>query len=356
MNWLRWRTTCALGLMAAMAHPAQAASPENLAYVTNQGDGVAVIDLATLTTVRNIAAGRDPRGLGITPDGRTLVTANQGDADVSVIDTATGKTIQRVAVGKNAEFVRIGPDGRYAYVTYEPSSSGKPPAKGEKGSKDDEAIPAEIAVIDLASLAVSARLPASLETEGMEFSPDGRELVVANEGDDTVVVYDLKSGRSIKRIDISPFGKRPRGVKVSPDGSVYLVTLESSDNFLVIDSRFNVLKAVPTGKGPYGVAFEPGGANVWIATARSEQIQVLDAKTFAQVASIPIGKRCWHFSFTPDGHKVLVACGRSNAVTVIDAATRQTVSTLAGFDQPWGIVTYPKSSGSLDAPSRSSSH
>ena len=359
MNSSRWRATCALGLMAAMAHPAQAAVPENLAYVTNQGAGVAVIDLATLKTVRNIAVGRDPRGLGITPDGRILVTANQGDADVSVIDTATGNTIQRVAVGKNAEFVRIGPDGRFAYVTYEPSSSGKPPAKGEKiekGAKDDEATPAEIAVIDLAKFVVSARLPASLETEGMEFSPDGRELVVANEGDDTVVVYDLQSGRSIKRIDISPFGKRPRGVKVSPDGSVYLVTLESSDNFLVIDSRFNVLKAVPTGKGPYGVAFEPGGANVWIATARSEQIQVLDAKTYSPVASIPVGKRCWHFSFTPDAQKVLVACGRSNALTVIDAVTRQAVSTLAGFDQPWGIVTYPKSSGSLDTVSGRPSH
>ena len=356
MNSSRRSRTCALALMAVVAHPAHATSPEYLAYVTNQGDGVAVVDLATLKTVRNIAVGRDPRGLGITPDGRTLVTANQGDADVSVVDTATGNTIRRVAVGKNAEFVRIGPDGRHAYVTYEPSSSGKPTAKGDQGAKDADAVPAEIAVIDLSRLAVSARLPASLETEGMEFSPDGGKLVVANEGDDTVVVYDLESGRSIKRIDISPFGKRPRGVKVSPDGSVYLVTLESSDNFLVMDSSFNVLKAVPTGKGPYGVAFEPGGANVWIATARSEQIQVLNAKTFAQVASIPIGKRCWHFSFTPDGQKALVACGRSNALTVIDATTRQAVSTLAGFDQPWGIVTYPKSSGSLDAPSASSSH
>jgi len=255
--------------------------------------------------------------------------------------------------------VRVGPDGRYAYVTYEPSSTGKPPANSEaaqpggkaaKGASSDQAEPAEIAVIDLAKFVVSARLPASLETEGMEFSPDGRELVVANEGDDTVVVYDLESARAIKKIDVSAFGKRPRGVKVSPDGSIYLVTLENSDNFLIIDSRFNVLKAVPTGKGPYGVAFEPGGAHVWIATARSEQVQVLDAKTFAPVASIPVGKRCWHFSFTPDGQKALVACGRSNALTVIDAVTRQAVSTLEGFDQPWGVVTYPKASGSLDAP------
>jgi YVTN family beta-propeller protein len=359
MRFAGW-LACSLPLWVASAAVAADLPPGGVAYVTNQGDGVSVLDLATLKVKRSIEVGKDPRGLGITPDGHYLVTANQGDADVSVVDTATGKTAYRIPVGKNAEFVRVGPEGRFAYVTYEPSSSGKPPGKdAEKSGKpapgggEEEAMAAEIAVIDLSKFEVSSRLPASLETEGMDFSPNGRELIVANEGDDTVVVYDLipghaTSGRAIKRIDVSRFGKRPRGVKVSPDGSKVVVTLESSDNFLVLDSQYNVLKAIPTGKGPYGVAFEPGGSTVWIAAARSNQIEVLDAKTFAPVASIPVGKRCWHFSFTPDGKRVLAACGRSDALTVIDVTTRQPVSTLTGFSQPWGIVTYPKASGSLD--------
>jgi YVTN family beta-propeller protein len=366
MRSARWLACCFPLLAPAVAAPAQGASTENVAYVTNQGDGVTVIDLATMKTVRTIAVGKDPRGVGITPDGRYLVIANQGDADVSVVDSATGKTVSRIPVGKNAEFVRVGPGGRFAYVTYEPSSSGKPPgkengseknAKTAQGGGEEEGAAAEIAVIDLTKSAVSSRLPASLETEGMDFSLDGRDLIVANEGDDTVVVYDLTpgratTGRAIKKIDISRFGKRPRGVKISPDGSKVLVTLESSDNFLVLDSQYNVLKAIPTGKGPYGVAFEPRGAAVGVAAARSEQIQVLDASTFAPLASIPVGKRCWHFSFTPDGTKALVACGRSDSVTVIDVATRKVLSTLTGFNQPWGIVTYPKASGSLDSPPR----
>jgi len=350
----------ALPLLAAAAGPPQGAPAEGLAYVTNQGDGVSVIDLATLKPVRTIAVGKDPRGIGITPDGRLLVVANQADEDVSVVDTATGQTLHRVAIGKNAEFVRVGPTGATAYVTYEPSSSGKPPSKEGpaekaeqhgKAGRDEQPEAAEIAVVDLSTFSVSARLPASPETEGMDFSPDARQLVVANEGDDTVVVYDLASGRAAKKIDVAPYGKRPRGVKFSPDGSIVLVTLESSDNFLVLDARYNVVKAVATGKGPYGVAFEPGGAHVWIAAARSEQVQVLDAKTFAPVAQIPVGKRCWHFTFTPDGLKALVACGRSDAVTVIDVPKLQAIATLTGFQQPWGIVTYPKASGSLDAPS-----
>jgi len=358
MRFARWWAAFSLPLAAASG-PVTGAPAESLAYVTNQGDGVSVIDLTTLKTVRTLEVGKDPRGVGITPDGRLLVVANQADADVSVVDTATGKTVRRIAVGKNAEFVRVARDGRFAYVTYEPSSSGKPPGKEDKaekggkpegGAREEQPEPAEIAVVDLSKFEVSSRLPASLETEGMEFSPDGRELVVANEGDDTVVVYDLASGRAVKRIDVSAYGKRPRGVKVSPDGSTYLVTLESSDNFLVLDSSYNVLKAVVTGKGPYGVAFEPGGATVWIAAARSQRLEVLDARTFAPLASVPVGKRCWHFTFTPDGQQVLAACGRSDSVTVIDARKREVVTTLTGFNQPWGIVTYPKASGSLDSP------
>jgi len=350
----RWLALCTFPLLATVLPSAWCAPAEGVAYVTNQGDGVTVIDLATLKVANTIQVGKDPRGLGITPDGRTLVTANQADEDVSVVDTASGKTTHRVPIGKNAEFVRVSPDGRFAYVTYEPSSSGKPPGKEDqasgKGAQAEQAEPAEIAVVDLTKFQVSARLPASPETEGMDFSPDRRSLIVANEGDDTVVVYDLATGHVVKKIDVSHFGKRPRGVKVSPDGSLVLVTLESSDNLLVLDSHYEPQKAVPSGKGPYGVAYEPGGAAVWIAAARSEQIQVLDASTFAPLASIPVGKRCWHFSFTPDGTKALVACGRSDALIVIDVATRQPVSTLTGFKQPWGIVTYPKASGSLDGP------
>jgi len=344
---------CILGATGLLLATAQAAPPSNVAYVTNQGGGISVIDLATLTITRTITVGKDPRGIAITPDGRRLVAADQADADVSIVDTETGRILHRVAVGKNAEFVRIDPQGHFAYVTYEPSSSGKPPAPAEAraaGGKEaaDDALAAEIAVIDLERAQVIARLPASLETEGMEFSPDGRRLVVANEGDDTVVAYDLGSGKPVSKIDVTPYGKRPRGVKAVPDGSAYLVTLENSDNLLVLDSQLKVVKAVATGKGPYGVAFEPGGARVWVATARSEQIQVLDARSFEPIAAVPVGKRCWHFSFTPDAGHVLVACGRSNSVMVIDTASMTASATLTGFQQPWGIVVFPKSNGSLD--------
>jgi DNA-binding beta-propeller fold protein YncE len=77
---------------------------------------------------------------------------------------------------------------------------------------------------------------------------------------------------------------------------------------------------------------------------------VFDAQSLDNLANVAIGKRCWHFSFTPDDTRVLVSCGRSNAVYVVDARDYANRGQLDALPLNWGIVTYPKSVGTLDAP------
>ncbi len=357
MNFPPHRMALAIGACIGMAAAAQAAAgtPEQAAYVTSEGAGVTVLDIQTLKPVAEIAVGRKPRGIGISPDGRWLLTANQGSSDVSVVDTRTRKEIKRINVGKNVEFMRITADGKRALVTYEPAGLGGPPGKEghEKEGKDSDDLPAEVAIIDLKKWAVVGRVKASPETEGIELTPDGKSMVVTNEGDNTIAVYNLATLKKTSSIDISSHGSRPRGIKVSPDGKSYVVTLENSGNYLVLDAQFKPIKTVATENGPYGVAFDPEGRYIWIAAARAGQLQVFNADSHTLKASIPVGKRCWHFSFTPDAKKLLLACGRSNALQVIDTQKYEVADTLEGYKMPWGVITYPKSEGSLDAPSHS---
>jgi YVTN family beta-propeller protein len=193
-------------------------------------------------------------------------------------------------------------------------------------------------------------IKSGLETEGIEFSPDGKYLLVTNEGDNTISVYDRMSGDLVKSIKTAAYGNRPRGIKRMPDGKGYVATLEFSDKLLQIDANFDPVKTFPTKQGPYGVAFGPEGKRLFIAAGKAGVLQVLDAQTYGEIAEVALGKRCWHFSFTPDGSKLLVACGRSDAVYVVDATKYNVVKTLSGAKTPWGIVTYPKSSGSIDMP------
>jgi YVTN family beta-propeller protein len=331
------------------------AADRGKAYVSNQDGGVSVIDLNTLTTTGTIdVKGEGPRGLAVSDDGKLLVVATRDNGSVSVIDTATNEVIKQIPVGQNPEFVRI--KGNYAYVSYEPSSKGgPPPAPGSAEAKaaakedaDDDNEPARIGIIDLTLGKKIREIIGGPETEGVEFSKDGKQLVITNEADNTVTVNDTKTGKLIKTIKTHQYGDRPRGVKVSPDGKTYLVTLEYGNKFMVMDKSFKVLRTVDTGATPYGISYDRKGERIFVAANKAKTLEVYDAKTYAKIKDIPTGNRCWHFTFTPDDKEVLLACGKSDAVFVIDAEKLEVNQQIEDKKMPWGVVTYPKSMGSLD--------
>jgi YVTN family beta-propeller protein len=344
--------TALLLTLSAAAVPA-AADGKGTAYVSNQEGGVSVIDLGTMEPQASIdIQAKGPRGIGITADGKLLVTANKDDGNVSVIDTATGKVAKQIPIGKNPEFVRV--YGDKVFVTYEPSSkAGPPPKPGTPAAKeddDDDKLPGHIAIVDLKQGKVVKDIVGKPETEGVEFSKDGKQMIVTNESDNSITVHDMKTGKLVKNVSVASYGERPRGIKVSPDGKSYVTTLEFSDKLLVLDGKLNPIKAISTGKSPYGVSFDRNGKYLFVATSKEKALQVFDAKTLDKVKDIPTGERCWHFSFTPDDQNILLACGKSNEIVVIDTQKLEVAKRIADKDMPWGIVTYPKSMGSLDRP------
>ncbi len=337
--------------LAVHAH----ASDRGKAYVSNQKGGVTVIDLNTYTAGADIdVQGDEPRGIAITEDGKLLVVATRENGSVSIIDTATNQVISQVKVGQNPEFVRI--KGNYAFVSYEPSAKGGPPpapgsaeaAAAAKEDADEDKEPARIGIIDLKSGKKIREITGGPETEGIEFSKDGKQLIVTNEADNTVTVHSMKTGKLLKTIKTHEYGDRPRGIKVSPDGKTYLATLEYGNRFLVMDKKFKVLRTVDTGATPYGISYDRKGERIFVAANKAKTLEVYNAKTYEKIKDIPTGNRCWHFSFTPDDKEILLACGKSDAVMVIDTDKLEVTQQIENKKLPWGVVTYPKSMGSLD--------
>ena len=328
------------------------AESKGVAYVSNQDGGVSVVDLDSLEIKSTYdPQAKGPRGIGITQDGSILVTANKEDGNISLIDTRTGKLIKHISVGKNPEFVRV--SGETAYVTYEPSSSlnaGKKGAAAAKDGEDDDKTPGHIAIVDLKLGKVLQDLVGKPETEGVEISKDGRKIFVTNESDNSITILDSKSGKQIKNISIAKYGERPRGIKISPDGSLTVTTLELSNKLLVLNDKFEVIKEIQTGKAPYGVAFNHEGTKIFVAANKDKILQVFDAKTFEKIKDIQTGDRCWHFSFSPDEQHIMLACGKSNELIFMDAKKLEITKRLSGLNTPWGVVTYPKTMGSIDRP------
>jgi len=328
--------------------------PTNVAYVTSQDGGISVIDLDSLEVVKQVFPQNvAPRGLGLTFNGEYLLTANENTADVTVFDTRGMrlKLVKRMHVGGNPEFVKINPSGTEIFTSYEPGSSGGPPTTGEEeGETENQGPPAQVVSFSTKDWSRVKDFTAGPSTEGLEFSADGSKLLVANEDQNTLGIYDTATGKLIEDVDLSKIGHRPRGVKRSPLGTGYAVTMEGSGTLVMLGPNFKVVRSIQTDAKPYGVAFDQSGKRIFVSAAAAQKLQVFDADTLKQIGETSIGKRCWHFTFTPDGAKLLMACGRSDNVYVIDANNYNVIKTIGGFQTPWGILTYPRTYGSLGLP------
>jgi DNA-binding beta-propeller fold protein YncE len=327
--------------------------PTNVAYVSEEEGGISVIDLSTLKVIRRVQPSElAPRGLAVTFDGKYVITSNKNTSDAAVFSTADLSLLKRIHIGESPEFIKINPAGDRLFATFEPTSEGGPPgvAKASTSADDEHGPPAQIATFRVEDWVPGPVSTAGQETEGIEFSRDGKLMLVANESQETIGVFDEATGRHLRDVDLKAYGIRPRGVKVSPQGNEYAVTMESSGTLLTMDPSFKVIKSVPTAAKPYGVAFDRAGKRIFVSAALGGKLQVFSADSLQLLAEVPSGKRCWHFTFTPDDSRILLACGRSNNIVVIDAVSYKPVGTIEGFKLPWGIVTYPRSYGSLGLP------
>jgi len=344
----------AAGIAGAVVWDEYYRVPTNVAYVTEENGKIDMIDLATMKLVRSVQPPNvAPRGEGVTYDGKYLITADKDSSDIAVFSTPRLKLVAKEHVGDNPEFIKLNPSGTRVFATFEPGSSGGPPsANGAAADDDDDANepPAQIASFDVGSWAAGPVSTAGQETEGMEFSPDGKYLIVCNEAQNNLGIFDAKTGAHIRDVDLKAYGMRPRDIKVSPQHTFYAVTMEASGTLAKLDLNFNVLKTVPTAAKPYGESFDPDGKRIFVAAATAQKLQVFDADSLNLIAEVPIGKRCWHFTFTPDASKILMACGRSNDIEIVDPNSYKKVGAIEGFNLPWGIVTYPRAYGSLGLP------
>ena len=336
---------------------ASAFAADGIAYVSNQKGNVLVIDLATLEPVGEIdIGGGGSRGLGVSTDGKLLAVAVREKGDLAIVDTARRQVLARVPIGKNPEFVRV--RGGKAFVSFEPASDGGPPPKPGSAEEREQAEKrkldrperAQVAVVDLQRARVEKRIEGGMETEGIEFSRDGKQIMVTNEADDSVTVHDIKTGKLLKTIDVRPYGHRPRGIKLAPDGKLIVVTLEHGNKLVAFDQQFRFVHVASTGDLPYGVSFDRSAERILVATAKGKTLQSFDSRSFEKVGEYDIGDRCWHFTFTSDYSHLLLACGRSAEILILDGHSGHIVKRITNQATPWGIVTFPKALGSLDAP------
>src|SRR5213593_1113105 len=340
---------------AALVLSARAESPGYLVFVSNERSGdITVIDGATDAVVTTFKAGKRPRGIHATPDGKRLfvtlsgsprmapsVDENRAPADktadgIGVIDAAAHKLIDRWHVGSDPEQFAISKDGKFAFIANE----------------DD----ASASIVDLNSGQSRGKIKVSEEPEGVGVNPANGEVYVTCEEKGEVFAIDPDQQRVIGKIDT---GGRPRSVAFLPDGSRVYVACENGGYIGVIDARSHKLLSkiqLPTGSLPMGTAVSNDGKELYVSTGRANAVAFIDTQKTevprsplrsargegegeeSIVAMIPVGNRAWGIALDPSGSKLYTANGASNDVSVVDVKSRKELRRIKAGDGPWGIT------------------
>ncbi len=138
----------------------------------------------------------------------------------------------------------------------------------------------------------------------MALRPDGKELYVACEASDSVVVVDPL--RRVRAAEIK-VGGNPMDVAFSPDGGRAFVSNRYDDTISVIDvATRKVIQTVEAHDEPHGLLTDRQGKLLYVANTSSNDISVYDSATLKRVKMLSGGRGPWSLSLSPDGSNMLV--------------------------------------------------
>jgi DNA-binding beta-propeller fold protein YncE len=219
-----------------------------LLYVVNfnlHGDmvpsSVSIVATEPMIEVARVPTCTMPHGSRINPQGTKQYSACMMDDLLVEIDTNSLKVSRHFVVTKGKESGMNGSPASHAMSansTHDPGGHGmEPPKPGDISCSPTWAQPSadgkfvfvacnksdEIVEIDAASWKVTRRIAARSGVYNLAVTKDGK-LIATNKRDQTVSVYELKSGRELARI---PTKRRViHGAVVSPDNRYAFISVE----------------------------------------------------------------------------------------------------------------------------------
>jgi YVTN family beta-propeller protein len=335
-------------VLAVAAMSTIAAADSGTLLVLNKSDNtVSLIDLATKTAVATIPTGAGPHEVAVSPNGKIAVVANYGTQQapgnsLTVIDITAKQQIKTIDLG---EYRR--PHG----ITWLRGDEILVTAEGTKA----------LLLVDIESGKVAAAVTTDQNVSHMVvLARRSNKAFVANIGSGSVTVVDLKTRQKIT--DIAT-GAGAEGIDISPDEKEVWVTNRAANTISVID--VNSLKIVATLESkdfPIRAKFAPGGRHVLVSNARSGDVAIFDAVTKKEIRRIPMmlkaaegstsGQRIFgaQFGQSPVPVGILVASRLSHAfvantnadiVTMIDLKTWQVAGRLTAGKEPDGLGYSP---------------
>ncbi len=308
-----------LFLTAPQLTSSAAGSNQGSLLVLNKSEStLAIIDPITLKVLARVPTGEAPHELTASADGRLAFVCNYGTAErpgntISVIDIAARKEIKRVDLGALLRPHGVTESNGKIYFTIEGSravarydqvagrvdwtmGTGQggthmlvvAPASGKiyTANRESDTVSA-IASTKGTSAWTITQIAVGKGPEGIDLSPDEREVWAAHRGDGGLSIIDTATGRVKETLKV---GGAPIRVKFTTDGKRVLVS-DSQGDVVVFDAfTRKELKRIQIGGVPAGILMQPDGRRAFVASTQANKVSVINLEDFTVTGTIDPGQ------------------------------------------------------------------
>jgi DNA-binding beta-propeller fold protein YncE len=182
--------------------------------------------------------------------------------------------------------------------------------------------------LDPKTAEIRRRMPVT-DPYQLQFSPDGKFLVVTGLARNQVDVYDAATLRLIKRF---PASSMPSHIAFSPDSSMAYASLQGTNRLAAYDlKRLDVAWTADVGNTPAGVLWHHG--KLLVANMGTDGIVVVDPLDGRVEQHIRTGRGAHQIFSSPDG-KLLWVNNRVDGTTV--ALDARSLAVLRSYKVPGG--------------------
>jgi YVTN family beta-propeller protein len=157
----------------------------NRVYATATGTSeVVAIDPTTLTITARISTGGYPDGLAYAPDVHKLYISDERGGNEAVIDVRSNTRIATIALGGEAGNTQYDPATKHIFVNVQTRN--------------------QLVEVDPEADQVVARhdVPGAKGNHGLLIDPERRLAFIACEGNDTLIVFDMRTMRPVSSFEV----------------------------------------------------------------------------------------------------------------------------------------------------------
>lgn len=309
-------------------------SKPRLLVVNKAEDTLAIVDATTLKVLGKVPTGHGPHE--VTSDGTLAFVANYGTqqpgSSLSVIDIAAMKEVRRVELGALTRPHGIVYHDGHVWFS----------AEGSRAA----------ARYDVAADRVDWLQGTGQNVSHMiVLTPDRKKAYLPNIGSDSVTVLERPDNPAAQwQLTQVAVGKGPEGIDVSPDGKEVWVAHRSDGGVSIIDVATNrVVHTIPAlAKAPIRVKLTPDGKRALISDVVSlggppqrGELVVVDTRTRKEVGRVAIGLGPIGIATTPDSKRAFVAAVAEGKVVVVDLASLKITGSVETGQGPDGLWYVP---------------